>query len=178
MTLIFDMKVLFLDIDGVLNSEFWFTWCHYCITHDMKDKILSGETDEEIYVDQMMDERLIANVNRIVESTGCEIVLSSSWRSRHKEENDKLNVHLKRKGLIKEFFDVTPYSRSRIRGRGEEIKEWLNKNCKQLDITSFCIIDDDNDMLDEQREFFVNTDSYIGLTSRDADMAIEILNRI
>lgn len=54
----------------------------------------------------------------------------------------------------------------------------MNKNCKQLEITSFCIIDDDNDMLDEQQKFFVNIDPYVGLTYHDADMAIEILNRI
>ena len=170
------MKVLFLDIDGVLNSELWFTWGHYCITHDMKDKIFSGETEEDRYVDHMMDERLIANVNRIVESTGCEIVLSSSWRSRHKKENDKLNTQLKRKGLIKEFFDVTPRLSSGI--RGEEIQKWLEDNCTKHEIKSYCIIDDDSDMLDYQKEFFIQTDSYIGITNADADKATEILNSI
>lgn len=172
------MKILFLDIDGVLNSELWYTHAHYCITHDKKNEIYSDESSNENdrHVDYNIDPRLIENLNLIIEKTGCEIVLSSSWRCPDKEEMTLLNSQLRRKGLIKEYFDVTPYSRSRI--RGEEIKEWLNKNCKQLEITSFCIIDDDSDMLEEQKKFFVNTDSYIGLTSHDADMAIEILNRI
>lgn len=172
------MKVLFLDIDGVLNSELWYTHAHYCITHEKKSEIFSNESSNEndSYVDYNIDPRLIENLNLIIEKTGCEIVLSSSWRCPDKEEITLLNSQLRRKGLIKEYFDVTPYSKSRI--RGEEIKEWLNKNCKQLYITSFCIIDDDSDMLDEQREFFVNVDPYIGLTSHDADVAIEILNRI
>ena len=172
------MKVLFLDIDCLLNSDLWYTHAHYCITHDKKSEIFSNETGNEndSHVDYNIDPRLVENLNLIIEKTGCEIVLSSSWRCPDKDEMALLNSQLRRKGLIKEYFDVTPYSHSRI--RGEEIKEWLNKNCKQLEITTFCIIDDDSDMLDEQREFFVNTDPYVGLTSHDADVAIEILNRI
>lgn len=172
------MKVLFLDIDGVLNSELWYTHVQYCITHDKKDEIFSNEfsNENDSFVDYHIDPRLVENLNFIIEKTGCEIVLSSSWRSRNKEAMKVLNSQLRHKGLIKEYFDVTPRSNSRI--RGEEIKEWLNKNSKQLEIESLCIIDDDSDMLDEQQKFFVNTDPYVGLTSHDADMAIEILNRI
>lgn len=47
------MKVLFLDIDGVLNSELWYTHAHYCIMHNKKNEIFSNETSNEndSYVD-------------------------------------------------------------------------------------------------------------------------------
>lgn len=170
------MKILFLDIDGVLNSELWFTWAHYCITHQAQDKIFTGKDEEERYVDHMIDERLIANLNRIIEGTGCEIVLSSSWRSWSQKENDKLNAQLKRKGLLKEFISVTPRLSSGI--RGEEIKKWLEDHCGEYSIDSYCILDDDSDMLEHQKEFFIQTDSYIGLTNADAEKAIEVLNSI
>ena len=35
------MKVLFLDIDGVLNSQNWFGYMQYCIKNDMCDRVLN-----------------------------------------------------------------------------------------------------------------------------------------
>ena len=35
------MKVLFLDIDGVLNSENWFGYVQYCIKNDMYNRVLN-----------------------------------------------------------------------------------------------------------------------------------------
>ena len=56
------MKVIFLDIDGVLNSR----------RYDAKrDK--NGNTN--------IDETRLPLVKRIVDATGARIVLSSSWRN-------------------------------------------------------------------------------------------------
>ena len=40
------------------------------------------------------------------------------------------------------------------------------------------IVDDDSDMLDEQLFNFVQTDTYEGITERDAKLCIDILNDI
>ena len=42
---------------------------------------------------------------------------------------------------------------------------------------NYVIIDDTRDMLKEQEPFFVNTNDFVGLTMRDADKAIKILNK-
>lgn len=174
------MKVIFLDIDGVLNSETWYQWRQYCYHNGKQNEIYDTtiqpieETNSKfIWMQSEIDPRLVANLNKIIRETDCEIVLSSSWRSSSETENAFLNNVLKSKGLIKPFVYVTGYAQSG--SRGDDIQEWLNK-CQ--DIESYCIIDDDIfDMLDSQLNNLVHTDFYYGLTSANADAVIKILNR-
>ena len=57
--------------------------------------------------------------------------------------------------------------------RGYEIKEWLDKH---TDIMNYVIIDDDSDMLKEQKKHFIRTSELTGLTSKLTEKAIKILN--
>jgi hypothetical protein len=59
--------------------------------------------------------------------------------------------------------------------RGNEIKEWLSKH--EGEVSNYVIIDDFDDLLPEQEEYAVLTDSLIGITESDAKKAITILNR-
>jgi len=59
-------KILFLDIDGVLNTKFWY--------YKMDD---DTPRDKWGYV---FDPASVANLKRIVDVTGAEIVISSSWK--------------------------------------------------------------------------------------------------
>lgn len=59
--------------------------------------------------------------------------------------------------------------------RGVEIDRWLKVNGKNID--AYVILDDDNDMLYCQRNNFVQTDMYNGLSEHDVEKTIEILNR-
>ena len=43
------MKVLFLDIDGVLNSENWFGYVQYCIKNDMYNRVLNFVDIEDVF---------------------------------------------------------------------------------------------------------------------------------
>lgn len=82
-------------------------------------------------------------------------------------ELDVLKKKLQYRGLY--ITDVTP----RFNGkRGEEIQYWLKQH---PEVTSWCIIDDDSDMLDNQLLNFVRTDGMIGMTLVDAEKVIEIL---
>ena len=84
------MKVLFLDIDGVLNSENWFAYRIYCVKNNMVNILMNFvDTDDRNIKHKltMLDDRAIANLNRIIEETGCKVVLSSSWRSSIESEN-------------------------------------------------------------------------------------------
>lgn len=57
--------------------------------------------------------------------------------------------------------------------RGEEIKKWLDDNKRKW--SSYVILDDDLDMLEDQQSYFVNTDPLDGLSEADVERAIEIL---
>ena len=95
------MKVLFLDIDGVLNSSNWFEYMQYCIKNDMYNKVLNFVEINDEHIKRklsMIDDRAIANLNRIVEETGCKVVLSSSWRSSREYDNALTEYIFKLKG--------------------------------------------------------------------------------
>ena len=60
-------KVVFLDIDGVLNTKWWYT-----------------QMDRNIPKDKYgyaFDPNAVSNLNKIVDETGAGIVISSSWKS-------------------------------------------------------------------------------------------------
>ena len=176
------MKVLFLDIDGVLNSENWFAYRIYCVKNNMVNILMNFvDTDDRNIKHKltMLDDRAIANLNRIIEETGCKVVLSSSWRSSIESENIFTQNLLKLKGFKYEFYDVTPrlwFNDFSIR-RGEEIQLWMDKESEKNEIESFVILDDDDsDMLPEQMNNFIHVDANIGLTYSDVCKAIKILN--
>lgn len=175
------MKVLFLDIDGVLNSQNWFGYMQYCIKNDMYDRVLNFTEINDEHIKRklsMIDDRAIANLNRIVEETGCKVVLSSSWRSSRESDNAFIEYIFKLKGFKYELYDVTPRIWAKEFGtqRGEEIKVWMDKESENNEIGSFVILDDDSDMLPEQMNNFVHVDGQVGLVDKDVFTAIEILN--
>ena len=176
------MKVLFLDIDGVLNSENWFGYRLYCIKNNMFNEVINfvNTNDDRIkHKLSMIDDRAIANLNRIIEETGCKVVLSSSWRSCVEAENTLTEYLLKLKGIKYDIYDVTPrlwFNDFSIR-RGEEIQLWMDKESEKNEIESFVILDDDSNMLPEQMNNFIHIDGQVGLTDRNVFAAIEILNR-
>lgn len=91
------MKILFLDIDGVVNCS----------------KTVAGG-QQFLPIDPFM----ALLVNRICEATGAQIVLSSSWRLAE-ESRAEVNKH-----IYPKFIDVTPYKHG-LESRGSEIKAWL-----------------------------------------------------
>lgn len=170
-------KYLFLDIDGVLNHDEWFESDDY--RHHQQNWRVS-----------MFDPKCVERVNTILRETGAKLVVSSSWRSMSDLEEIFEGV-----GLPTEF-DVTPhadmiYSReeyhedSEVFWRGSEIKYYLERHPH----SSYVILDDDCDMLDEQLPYFINTcgdriyrrELYLknqgsGLTDKCMNEAIKILN--
>lgn len=176
-------KYLFLDIDGVLNHDGWFCSNAYKESRDNWKK-------------SMFDPQCVERVNRILKETGAELVVSSSWR-----DMADLKEIFEGVGLPTEFHK-TPYAdhiypdldpikdlgNDDIRyWRGSEIKYWLEHNAEKP--YSYCILDDDCDMLDEQLDHFINTvgDSIYqsklyewncgsGLTEKCTERAINILN--
>lgn len=150
---------IFLDIDGVLNSDDWY---QYYWDNDLK------YTNKEYNIDF----RAVERINRLVETTGAEIVLSSSWRF----DMDVTKLRLSRSGLKYEISKKLPGCEFGVNSptRGELIAEYVNnQKCRR-----YVILDDDNDMTDEQKEnHFIKIDPFVGITDSDIDKAIEILSR-
>lgn len=161
------MKIIFLDIDGVLN------------VYPQRNEEYPDGHDE---YGARFHEHLVENLKTILDATGAKIVMSSSWRH---NGFAAITEMWKFRNLPGEVIDLTPYHKHGA-WRGEEIKEYVDNTT--LNIESYVILDDDEDMLKEQLSFFVktsgNTDhtDYVdgggyGLTKECAQKAIEILNK-
>lgn len=152
------MKVLFLDIDGVLNHENHYKWLM--------------ETDEptplqRVYPYSEFNPVSCQILNRIIEETGCKIVLSSSWRL---DGENRLNSLFKHFGLPK-IYSITPCLNT---ARGIEIGAWL---AAHPEVTKYVIVDDDSDMEEHQLPYFVKTNPYeSGLDNECANKIINVLN--
>lgn len=60
------MKIIFLDIDGVLNTKYWY-------------KHMDKSTVKDKY-GYAFDPNAVSNLKRIIDETGANIVISSSWK--------------------------------------------------------------------------------------------------
>lgn len=134
------MKVIFLDIDGVLND---FTM--------------------GVYGDDTPTDSHLRQLKYIVDETGAEIILSSTWRlfsrSRKIVEKRLADYGMKLSGFTQE-----------LRSRPEEIQDWL----KRHDVESYVILDDE-EMPKELKARAVQTTLAYGLLPSHAVKAIKIL---
>lgn len=152
------MKVIFLDIDGVVNC------------YDTKERAPS----KVIGVEQ----RLIAHIKEIVDATGAKLVLSSTWRKDWAFDlMNGIDWHYLRDEFAKQdlyFMDYTPSRRDSH--RGEEIKEWLEST--GYDVESYVVIDDEMfDIWDLHDGHMVQTSAMTGIKPGAVKMAIEILSK-
>lgn len=171
------IKLVFLDIDGVLN-------------------LIPQEFDK--YGD-IFHPHLVDNLRHIINSTNAKIVITSSWRS---DGLMKMRSMWKYRNLPGEIFQITPsgyWMKQHIPEwknynetipRGEEIKIWLelSPSLKNKIVTHYVILDDDIDMTKNQlKNHFVRTsenyshsdcvDAGYGLTKICSELAIKILNK-
>ena len=168
------LKVIFLDIDGVLNSETYAKRFH-------EENL--GEKGNHIFVDP----DAVELVRKLCDENDVKIVLSSSWRSHNlKYTLVELAYYRDLAPILKYIIGITPRSVDRI--RGVEIESVLgNWNlCVQNEFidpeytghqndVNYVIIDDDSDMLDDQKEHFVQTDWFVGITEDDINKVKQIL---
>jgi hypothetical protein len=136
------MKVIFLDIDGVLNST------RSCIA-------LNGYGSPRR--PWKLDPVAVNLLRYYVEKTGAYIVVSSTWR---------LGGAARAAGWFVNYgwFDapvLDTTAKDFGRRRGEQIQEWLDAH----DVEKYVILDDEDDMLTGQH--LVRTDFDLGLTYAD-----------
>ncbi len=170
------MKAIFLDIDGVLNSEEYSHRWH-------KENL--GQKGYHIWVDKEAVNRLMG----LIQKTGCYIILSSSWRRYNLHDTIlKLAEYPGLERILPYLVGITPH-RWYHGCRGDEIKrlmdEWeswikqglVSERFKGEKIDNYVILDDDNDMLDEQKEHFIQVDWTVGLRDSDVEKCLTILGR-
>lgn len=181
MTVSGSTAVLFLDVDGVLNS----------MAHTLDRRY--RQTDGSVYVepggrgDQRtgqlgFDPEHVKLLNALKSVPGFAICFSSSWRILHSDA--ELSGYLAAAGLTGvPVFDATPRGaidekRGLIRSsvRGLEIRAWLLANRDRYRVRSYAVVDDDSDMR-TVRHRFVQTDGVLGLTIDKLDM-LRVLLRL
>lgn len=176
------MKLIFLDIDGVLNSE---RSCDYYVEKKSNQWLRIAPWKPHV-----------KQLNRIIKETGAKVVISSTWR-----DKAYLGMILAMAGFEGDIVGKTPIIKG---GRGAQIQAFMDyatidpascKNPKKiikikqelleflyydplkhiLKIEDFVILDDDSDMAHLMSKL-VLVDNMVGLTLKDARKAIRILN--
>jgi len=128
------MKVLFLDIDGVLNSDI-----------DFFELRKFGHPINEIKGSQVINRGHLALLQQIIEDTSAKIVLSSTWRLHYKLDEIYEMFTARDFSLDREVLhDITPslsrgFSDNHYRHRGGEIREYLKTH---PEVEKFLILDD------------------------------------
>ena len=144
------MKVIFCDIDGVLNSE-----------HGRKagHRAVGG-----------IEERKVKALKKIIDNTGAVVVIASRANSFMGTEYD-----LQRRNSIKSC-GVIPYDSLMDiminESKAKAINRWLRKH---NDVTDYVVVDDCKDDLQMYYgKRFIHIKSIYGLTNKTADKVIEI----
>lgn len=160
------VRVIFLDIDGVLNSERWFQ-------RGEADR-LGPDFDPELDAAwiAMLDPDAVARLDRLVTASGAKVVVSSSWRMMVSLPD--LASFLAMRGFTGEIIDATTTSQGLapdgVTERGHQIAHWLAANR----VTSFVILDDQTDMA-HLGDRHVLTTWERGLTEGDVERALALL---
>lgn len=158
------MKVIFLDVDGVLNNS------------------TTEEKSPEGFVG--LDATLVDRLSKIAKIAGADVVLTSTWKTGWSRNFDMMSVDA-------EYLDVT-LSRAGVeiidktedidtRGsyyRGQGILKYLEEH---PEVDKFIILDDNEfDFLGIRnlKPIFIQTDPVVGLTETQVNLAIELLGRI
>lgn len=161
-------KIIFLDIDGVLNSDLW----NENHQHEISEGIL-------------IDEDKVKLLNEIIIRTEACIVLHSGWRfwfnknlQPLRKESRRLVEILKRNNIS--ISDMTPdFSTEEIKKtktfslvKAKEVRAWLREHPeveKWIVIDDLCLHDDEI----EKHQLKIN--QIFGLTQSNVDLAIDML---
>lgn len=164
-------RIIFLDIDGVLNSA----RSHQAFLYRTIGDALKEDTLKHGYVEALtratLDPVGVDLINCLVRETKAKIVVSSSHRLLFRNDIDSVAEYMDKLGIIGEIIGVTPNLNNQP--RGQEIHDWIIMSAYALE--SYVIFDDDADMLEEQLPHFIQTSWQDGLSMENYTRAIKIL---
>lgn len=150
-------KIIFLDIDGVLNSQDFYASDRY------------DRTKSRLEYESMLDPHAIKRLNEIIERTGAYLVLSSTWRLRFRSKYARTDIQefFSKAGIKGTFLGRTTTKWDRF--RGNQIQQWLDDQRGEPE--SFIILDDDSDMV-HLSQHLVHCKNQHGLTDEVVEKAI------
>jgi len=168
------MSTLFLDFDGVLNSVEWFE--RICVADP------HGPVRDMGGLLRKFDPRAIMYLNQIVEETGCDVVLSTTWRGGGNRTLHVLDLAgFEHGGRIVGATPVHEVDRGKQLNdpecdsqRGDEILEYMKQNWDKD--YRYCVLDDEDDMRGVGA-WHVWVDGKYGLQRKHVDEAVELLGR-
>jgi hypothetical protein len=163
------MKLIFLDIDGVLNSTRFFRARDALDALKDADALKGALKGTEVIAKWDIDEEAVSRLNCLIEATDARIVITSIWRH--------MGLDLIRKILQKKGLEAYVWSQTPMLGdsRGHEIQSWLQRRRDTVKVESFVILDDDADM-EQFLPRLVQTTMAEGLQDEHVERAIELLN--
>jgi hypothetical protein len=190
-----NLRLLFLDVDGVLNSYKTFIFAKGWPDHNCNWK--PGES--YLIRSEAFDKYAIWLVNQLCKVTGTFIVLSTSWRSCYPELDNVIKM-MSEIGICEDYIigrtdshyvkDINRGSQisrylGRIQGSIEERDMLVGEGLlipsfaipDKVSVENYAIVDDldGEEIFDFQKKFTVKTDDYEGLTLRNALKLGEIL---
>lgn len=180
------MKIIFLDLDGVLNSNEFYK--RVSVSKRMQSRLEIGDEWGEMFCPRSSE-----LLNELITRTSAKVVISSTKRIT-KEIKNGYDANLKciqdmwkNRGFVGEVIGITPHFGVETEryahvnqfpkygcsiARGQEINEYLKVNHNfsnvfyseglqeewmgKSDIENYIILDDDGDMLYHQRNHFVH----------------------
>ena len=166
-----EIKILFLDVDGVLNS------------------FKTLELDD-------VDKELVLRLGNIIQTTGCKIVLSTTWRL-DAESKEKLFKAMREKAGIPVSSDMDKQPNVYMGDTGEcssdtlnfeamrseEIMDSLNDIGSRYKVTHWAAVDDMKlgincklQVIDGFEDHFCQTDGAEGMTKDNMDTIIAMLS--
>lgn len=168
-------KIIFLDFDGVLNTEYHQRQLQH------KGKIWQDKHGA------CFDPKTVKQLQTIVDMTHADIVIESSWKYLGLEAMQEMWQDRQLPGRV---IDVTPSTisdnillstdleknfPSMLHCKGTEIASWLCDN--NMQDSQYVIIDDEYVILESQLPHFILTNPYDGLTEDLAMRAINVLKQ-
>lgn len=183
------MRIIFLDIDGVLNGYSWWTYLLIDISKLFHIPVKFMKEWLDLFG---IKEKYAKRLSKIVNKTGAKVVMSSSWRHGYwNRPYDKMRCDQKKLyNLLQKYnievISVTPIDKDGIREK--EIKQWLSST--DILVESFAILDDESyDLQSFVGNRLVKTSNVIegrmiqglpyentGLKKKHVEQAIKILN--
>ncbi len=162
------MKIVFLDMDGVVNSAAFY-----------ENRFVKAEpgvvAGHPLYRANHIDPGLVALLNELLTRSGAVCVLSSTWRLLF---GIKYTLPaLRARGFTGEIVAVTPDTAQKVGAlhvgheRGHEIQEWLDAH---PEVTDFIILDDSADMA-HLAPRLVRTSWQRGLEREHVERAVKML---
>ena len=143
------MRIIFLDIDGVLNN---------------------AKSNEESLTFPCIDEVNLRHLKHVIEATGARVVLTSTWKEDYQEDEAV-------RRFLEDRLPICGVTEDRILDRGKGILAYLSahpevKSYVILDDELFDYVEC------ELMDHLVRTFYDCGLTEMDAERAIRILGRL